>query len=63
MAISNSDPKEMTNLIRFLMHEVGFMIDFFYEDDDIGLLAHEDRTFRTFRRGVQWMHEIGLIKE
>lgn len=57
MGDSKSKSAEMRNLIAKLMHELAIQIDLFYEDEQIGILANEDSTFRVFRRGLQWMDE------
>ena len=57
MGVSKSNPDEMKNLIAKLMHELAIQIDLFYEDQEIGILANADSTFRVFRRGLQWMDD------
>ena len=57
MGDSKSKSAEMKNLIAKLMHELAIQIDLFYEDQEIGILANEDSTFRVFRRGLQWMDD------
>ncbi len=57
MGNSKSKQTEMKNLIGKLMTELAFQFDLFYDDQNIGILANEDSSFRVFRRGLEWMDE------
>ena len=45
----------MKNLIKHLLHALAIEIDLFFSDEDIGIFANLDSTFRIFRTGVEWM--------
>ncbi len=46
-------------LTKRLLHELAYHLDKDYEDEDIGFLAEEDSTFRTFRKGVSELQKDG----
>jgi hypothetical protein len=46
-------------VIRMLAHGLAGELDYFYTDDDVGILANEDIGFRIFRRAVMWLREQG----
>ena len=47
---SNKD--DLTTILAKVLDELAYEIDANYEDEDIGILAHEDGTFRNFRRAL-----------